>query len=445
LAAPLTALCIARLLLSPLAAQDAPAPSVLPATAPTAAARITLDEAKQRALGSSKLLNLASLSAESKAFAINAARADYFPKISANALYLRFSEDLGTVLATQGRTVTGPLGRPLLTFPATTINVPVLNENSSWVIVGAVQPLTDLLKVRQGVKIAQADAGIAQAQWQKGVRELLSGVEQLYWGLLAARRIQAGAREGVRGAEQLAKLGTVEVRIALAEARQDLQPVDAQVADLQEQLNGLLGLPVSTSLKLVEPSLPALPFRCADDVVELALATSPEVREAQQTMCKAQAALTAGKLDYVPSIAMVGGYVNQTAQSYVQQDFAYVGVLGTYTLVDWGKRKNVVRERRDLVMMATLKWRQTQDDVRQKAVKAFREVTDAQAALQTAEEMAALRKEAVKKATTPEAMRNPKALIEATKDAGLAEVGAVKADLAYRQAYVKLMELVGQQ
>jgi outer membrane protein TolC len=436
-------LCALILSAVPGAAQEAPR-ATLPPSAPAAAVRLTLDQAKQRALASSKLLNLAALNAESKQFAIQAARADYFPKISATALYLHFNEDLGTVLATQGRTVTGPKGHPLVTFPPTAINVPVLNEDSSWALVGAVQPITDLLKVRQGVKIAQADAGIAQAQWQKGVRELLSGVEQLYWGLLAARRIQAGAREGVRGAEQLAALGTVEVRIALVEARQGLQAVDKQIADVQEQLNALLGLPLCTTLDLVEPPLPTLPYRCADEVVGLAIASSPDVREAQQTICKAQAALCAGKLDYVPSIAVVGGYVNQTAQSYVQQDIGYIGVVGTWTLVDWGKRRNVVRERRDLVAMATLKWQQTQDDVRQKTVKAFRDVTDAQVALQTAEEMATLRKEAVKKATTPEAMRNPTALITATKDAGLAEVDAIKADLAYRQAYVQLMSLIGQ-
>ena len=60
--------------------------------------------------------------------------------------------------------------------------------------------------------------------------------------------------------------------------------------------------------------------------------------------------------------------------------------------------------------MATLKLEQTQDDVRQKAEKAFRELGESQEALKTAEEMVGLRKEAEKKATTPEAMTNPAAL-----------------------------------
>jgi outer membrane protein TolC len=398
---------------------------------------LTLEDAKQRALANNKLLNLAGMNAQSKAFAIKAAQADYFPKISATALYLHFNDNLGTVLSTQGRTVSGPLGRPLVTFPATTTEVAVLNQDSSAVLVGAVQPITDLLKVRQGVKIAQADQQIAQAEVDKGVRDLVSGVEQLYWGLLAARQIQAGAREAVEGTEKLAKTGALEARAALVEARQALQQVDKQVADVQEQLNALLDVPLCTVLDLVEPPLPELPYRCADEAAALAVAVSPEVRSAQQTIVKAEAGVKAGKLDYMPSIAAIGGYVNQTAASYIQQDFAYVGVMGTWTLVDWGKRRNVVHERETLLHMAGLKLSEVQDKVRQDAAKAFREVGETRDALALAQEMAKLRKEAEKKATAPVA------LMEAVKARMLADVEVVKAELAYREAFVKLMALTG--
>src|SRR5262249_52371840 len=154
----------------------------------------------------------------------------------------------------KGAKLTGPKGRPLLTFPPATIEAAVFNQDSSFAMLSVLQPVTDLLKVRQGVRIALADEGIAKAQLEKGIRELVSGVEQLYWGLLAALRIRAGALEGVRGAEMLAKTGTLEARTALVEAQQALQQVDKQVADLVEQLNGLLDLPLCTCLDLVEPA-----------------------------------------------------------------------------------------------------------------------------------------------------------------------------------------------
>jgi outer membrane protein len=446
LLAALTAAQLAYTGTSRAANAPVPAPVSVSASATPAVVHITLEEAKARALGNNKLLNLAALNAQSKAFAVKAARADYFPKVVGTEVYLHFNDDLGTVLSTQGRTVMGVRGRPLATFPATSVDLPVLNQNTNVANIGAVQPLTDLLKVRQGVKIAQADQQIAQAQEEEGIRKVASGVEQLYWGLLAVRRIQAGAAEGLQGAEMIAKTGSLEARTALVEARQAVQEVAKQAADLQAQLLGLLDLPACTTLELVEPPLPLLPYNCADDMVGLALASSPDIREAEATICKAKAALAAGKLDYVPSIGLVGGYVNQTGASYIQQDIGYVGVVGSYTFVDWGKRRNVIRERQNLVGMATLKLEQTRDDVRLKVEKAFRDWVASQETLKIDEEMVGLRKEAEKKATTPEAMTNPTALdalLTASKKRAEAEVEAVKADLAYRQAYVELMGLVG--
>src|SRR5262249_30139668 len=126
-------------------------------------------------------------------------------------------------------------------------------------------------------------------------------------------------------------------------------------------------------------------------------------------------------------------------------DIGYVGVVGKYTFVDWGKRRNVIRERKDLVAMASLKLGQTQDEVRQKAVKTFREVGDTQNALKLAQEMLEVRKEAEKKATTPEAMRAPTARRAASRARAPAEVDLIKADLAYRMAYTNVMTLVGKQ
>jgi outer membrane protein TolC len=406
---------------------------------------LTLDEAKQRVLANSKLLALAATNVEGKEFATRALRANYFPQIVGYAVYFRFNDDLGTVLTTPGRTVTGPKGMPLANLPSVTINLPVLNQNTTFTTLAAVQPLTALLKVRAGVKAARADEEIAQAQLDKGRRELLSGTEQLYWGLLAVQRIRAGAAEAVQGAEALAKApaAPVEVRLALAEARQGLQQVDNQLADLQEQMDLLLDLPPCTTLELVEPPVPTPPVTCADEAVQRALASSPDVREAELNVVRARAAVCAAKVDYLPNVLIMGGYANQTFADYIQPNIGYVGVQGSYTFVDWGKRRNTIRGAENTVALANLKVRTTQDDVRKKTLKAFRDLEQTQAAIQTAQEMVVLRTEVVKKATTPAALTNPGPLLEAGKKIGEAKVDLVKAELAYRTAYAELMALLG--
>ena len=294
-------------------------------------------------------------------------------------------------------------------------------------------------KIDSDGKIARADEQIAQAQLEKGTRELLSGVEQLYWGLLAAQRIRAGAQAAVAGVEPLARTGSLEARTALVEGKQGLLEVSNQIADLQEQLAILLDVPTCTQFELVEPPLPAAPVTCTEEAVALALAASPDIREAEQNICKARAAVCAAKLDYVPSIAAVGGYSNQTMADYIQPNIGFVGVMGTYTFVDWGKRRSTIRERDTFVAMATLKLQQTQDDVRKNALKAFREYEQSREALKLSGELIAVRTETDKAATAPAAK------FKASKELMDAQVDAVKADLAHRTAHVKLMSIIGRQ
>jgi outer membrane protein TolC len=423
---------------SPSAAQEAPAKALAPPTTSPDTVRLTLDEIKERVLADNKLLNLAALNVQSKGYATRAAQALYFPQIIGNVVYFHFNDDLGTVLTTPGRHVTGPKGVPLANLPSIAINLPVLNQETTLSTIAAVQPLTDLLKVRQGVKIAQADEQIAQAQLDKGRRELLSGVEQLFWGLLAAQRIRAGLLAGAAVVEQAAQTGNLEARTALVEGKQALQEISNQIADLQEQLAILLSLPPCTQFELVEPALPLAPVKCADEAVSLALANSPDIREAEQTIAKARAAVCAAKLDYVPSIAVIGGYTNQTAADYIQPNIGYIGVMGSYTFVDWGKRRNTIHERNELVGMATLKLQQTQDTVRQNTLKAFREYEYIQQALALAGELAEVRKQAAQAATELPAK------LKAGKDVMTAQVDYLKADLAHRIAYVKLMSIIGE-
>jgi outer membrane protein TolC len=428
----------------PAGLNPAPAPAAgVPAGAPIVPVpggnvyRLTIDEAKQRVLANSKLLNLAAQNVKSKEYATRAVQANYFPQIIGASVYFHFDDNLGEVLQFGGRTFRGPLGNFSLSTARRTFAVPVIDQNSECTTITAVQPITDLLKVRQGVKIARADEQIAQAQMEQGTRALLSGVEQLFWGILAAQRIRVGAVVAVAGAEELAKTGLPEARIALVQARQGLQEVDNQIADLTEQLAILLDVPSCTKFDLVEPPPPVAPVHCADETVSLALASSPEIREAEQNINKARAAVAAAKVDYLPSVALVGGYANNNMVDVIQPNYAYVGAVGTYTFVDWGKRRNTIHEREQLVAMATLKVQQTQDEVRQKALKAFREYEESGKAYDLAGQLVEAQTAAAKAAATPDAK------FRAAKDLATAQVDYVKADLAQRIAYVKLMAVIG--
>jgi outer membrane protein TolC len=400
--------------------------------------RLTLDEAKQRVLANSKLLDLAAHNVKSKAYATRAVKANYFPQIIGACVYVHFNEDLGQVLQFGGRSFRGPLGRDFLTIPSKTAAIPLINENSEFGTIAAIQPITDLLKVHAGVKIGKADEQIAQAQREEGTRELLSGVEQLFWGLLAAEQIETAAVQGVAAAEEAAKSKLPEAVLALVQAKQGQQQVENQVADLTEQLAILLDVPPGTRFELEQPPPPLPPVQTAEEAVSMALANSPEVREAEQNIKKARAAVAVAKVDYLPNVVVMGGYANNSGMiEPIQENFGYVGVGGTWTFVDWGKRKNTIRERGEIVAMAILKVQQTQDQVRQNTLKACREYEESRKAYQLAGELVEAQ-QAIEKAA-----KTPVAKLTAAKDLAQARVEFVKADLNQRITYVKLMALIG--
>jgi hypothetical protein len=100
--------------------------------------------------------------------------------------------------------------------------------------------------------------------------------------------------------------------------------------------------------------------------------------------------------------------------------------------------------------MAILKLQQTQDEVRQKTVKAWREFEETRQTLAIDAELVAARTEAATQASSPQSLmkaaKDPaviEVLLKAVKDQALAQVDYIRAELAHQQAYVQLMTLVG--
>jgi outer membrane protein TolC len=402
-----------------------------PPGAAAPARRLTLEEARQLALQNNKALALARLNVSEKGYAADAARKDYFPKLIALDTYFRFNDDLGSVVTVPR----GPLG--ILRPTATTVNANVLNQDTNLATVMVAQPLTKLIAVNAAVQVARADQGAAQAQLDKGTRDLLSGVTQAYYGLLGAQRIQGALELQVSLLEQLLRAKPApELRVGLVETKQGLAQVRGQVQELTQQLNDLLDLPPSTVLELVDPVPGGLAVRSAEEAGELAVSSSPEIREAQQDIAKAEAAMKIARMAYLPDVSVVGGYANQTFASYIQPNIGYVGLSGSYTFFEWGKKRDIRHQREMDIALARQKVQVTTDKVRLDAQKAYVAYDQAREALRLAGEMVQARMDAEKAATGPAAAAQAKA--ETTK----AELEQMKAEIAYRVAHAQLAALI---
>jgi outer membrane protein len=392
--------------------------------------RLTLEEARQLALANNKALALARLNVEEKGHVANAAAKDFFPKLIGNVTYFHFNEDLGSVVTVQK----GRLG--VLAPGVATVDVAVLNQDTALSTVMVAQPITKLIAVHAGTQIARADENIARAQLDKGTRDMLSGVAQAYHGLLGLRRLQTALQLQIQVLEQAVSAKPLaELRIALVEARQGLVEVRGQAQNLNDQLVNLLDLPACTILEPVDPLPGDLPVRCAEDAVQLAAMHSPEVREAEQGVAKAEAAMKVARMAYLPDVNVVGGYANQTGASYIQPDIGYVGITGSWTLWEWGKKRDVTRQRQTDIVLAHQNVQVTLDKVGLEARKAYTTFVQAREAYQLAGEMVQARTDAEKTAVG-------EALFKAKGDTAKAELDAMKAEIAYRVAHAQLEAVI---
>jgi outer membrane protein TolC len=412
--------------------QDAPLPEPIPSVPAHIEYHLTLEDAKQRALSTSKGLGLVNLAIREKQEATAAARADYLPKLLGSDLYFHFNSNLGKVDTVQ----TGRLG--ILPVGTRTITVNAVRQDSNLLSLTLAQPITKLIAVNAAVKVARADEEIAQAQLAKGTRDLLSGVAQAFYGLHAAQRIEAALRLQVGYAEQLSRVNSApEIRVAAIEAKQALNQVHGQAADIAEQLNNLIGLPAGTILVLEDPMPPAPPVRSAEEAFSRALACNPQIREAAATSRKAAAALQLARSEWLPDVNIFGSYFIQTAVPVIQPNFAAFGISATYTFVDWGKRRHLNHQREFQILQAQQNIQATIDKVALEARQADVAFEQADEALGLAGQMVQARRDAEGAAKVPLAIQTAKA------DTAKAELEQLHADAYYRVTHAKLMEVIG--
>jgi outer membrane protein TolC len=317
---------------------------ISPSPAGAGVRRITLGDAQQLAQAASDpLVRLGRLQVEAAEEHRKGVRSMYFPSVSTQFFALHLTTEPGELLTFQR-----PLTGALLSVP-----IQVFFQNQNAVNIIATQPITQLWSIRQLVKIARADENIARAKAGLPVMAAARDVEKNFFELLVAEREFAAADSGAKslragwvtiGDSGPSGSATQQGDALRADASSSL--LASKVATLTASLNGLLGLAPDTRLELVAPA-PLLENMTLKDALAQAQASPPvEVIEAEQTAVKAHAAAKLAKLQYVPGVAVLGGYLHQDvlADTVLPESFAYVGVLATYTLFDSFKREHAIKE-----------------------------------------------------------------------------------------------------
>jgi outer membrane protein TolC len=395
---------------------------------------LTLEQAQQQAAeASSPLARLGQLSVEAAKQHRLGAQADYFPKISATLSNVHFNKFMGEEIAVR---------RPIAGTTAT-VGIPLAGKDQTLAAVIVAQPITPLFKIHEAVNLARADERIARAKAGMSVSETASAVEKNYYSLLVAQRQLALAEASAKKLESGRMIASsTPVALDLGTPQADaMEPskgvaeASGKVKQLTASLNELLGWSPDTELKL-EPPSPLVENLTFKEAADQTVAANSDVIEAEQNVAKARAASKLSKLDYVPDVAAMWGYVyNGNALPALPRDFSFIGVMVSYNVFDFGKREHTVKERNAQVGMAEA----ALDLAKAKASGGLKQSYFELERSRRLSEMAHQMESTMHIIDVKYAPDDPDLKASRTK----LEIEMLQADLEYRQAYAKVTSLMG--
>jgi multidrug efflux pump subunit AcrB/outer membrane protein TolC len=376
--------------------------SLVPVPAHAATRKLTLPEAVDLALKQNSALKIARARVRENQQKQVTARADYFPQLSNNTNLMGMSDrQLVTVPA-------GSLGvmPGIGPFPPAQV---ALDQGSTTVLLTNTtlgQPLTQLFKIHAANQVAAADRRVTEAELKKAEDEVILGVHQLYYGLLAARKQMEAVQAEIAAGEQTLResqdavnagdalqVAVIGTHADLLRSKQLLLAAENEVADLTSDLDNALGLPLDTELELAAVRISAEEKLTRQQYLDAALARNPEVRAAREAVAKAKSGLLAAQYEYIPDIGAFARHTYQTGVPFVAHSFGTFGLQMTWNIFDWGKRSGVVGQRDALLTEAEENLRRVTDQASVDVDKAYRKLERTALMISVAAEALALRQE----------------------------------------------------
>jgi outer membrane protein TolC len=282
-------------------------------------------------------------------------------------------------------------------FPS---NDRVIGQSRSDIAIAALtvtQPITDLYRVHEAAGLAGAQRVESEAARSGAEAEVAFSVQQLYLGLLVARAQHQAAlatcsaatehsfdvNDAVAAGTELGARAS-EARAAEYQAAYNAQQAEDRLSDLTADLNQLIGLPLDTELELVPPSLEREPLAELDAYVAMALDANHEVREARARLDQAKHGVGLVRADLLPSVALFVTQSYQNGIDLMPKNNVVVGLRGSWTPFDFGKRRATLREREAQASTVQIALDHTERSVRVAVEKAYRAAMRAEAAERTA-------------------------------------------------------------
>jgi outer membrane protein TolC len=415
---------------------------------------LTLPEAVKLAIAQNRTVKLARLKVQEKEQKKAGAKADYFPSLKNESAFVHVTS-LQTVEIPRGA-----FGIIQNSSPIPTHDILVSQGGLTAETIGTTlaQPLTPLIRIRQENRVLASEAEASRDDVKKLENQVAVKVHELYYGILVAQlqklaadqdRAYANTRlteaqQGVRDGSAL-NLDVLDGKAGLLQSEQSLLTTDLRLADLNTELDDLMGLPLDTRLSLSPAPVSTPADLSREEMLKIAFTTNPEITSATQVVEQAKAAVMAAKSAYIPDIAVFARHSYQNGVPFLDRNFGTFGVRMNYDVFDFGKRRSAVREREAQLAQAQENVARLKAAVAVEIEQSANKVERTRKMLEVASEVVRLRAESERVAENQ--LKEGVVLVSIRRSASAASYKAqadlLQAQLAHMLAQAELQEAIG--
>jgi outer membrane protein len=346
---------------------------------------LTLQEAIQLGIANNRTLRVATLEVEKSKWEIAEFKTKRLPSFSGSILGSELLNELSFTFK-EGAFGNFPSTGPI---PNKDTKITTPQRPTALVVSQITQPLSQLYKIHLGLQAQQIswqlDSEKARAQRQA----VIGDVKKAYFAVLQSESAYQAEAASVKHYKELDRVvlqrvsqeaalqsESLEVKAKLANEQYKLVQLQNALDSRKEYLNDLMGRDIRTDFR-TEQVPPAAP-----EEVELrtaqgrALAQRPEIKQAELSRKQAEYARRSAKADYIPDLGLAFNYLSPFNVDVLPKNVASIGLELKWEPWDWGRRKDVIAEKKVVETQAEMQLHDAQSKVLMDVNSHFRKLQE---------------------------------------------------------------------
>ena len=310
---------------------------------------LTLEQSIEIALKKNHSLKMQKEKLEAARAKVGEARANFLPKVSANATYTRL--DVAPYISFRKMNEFMPPGP--ISFPD---KITMGDDDIYGITLTVQQPIFTGFKVLNGYKIASYSAKAEKYGYQKSKSELIFDVKKSYYGVLKAEQFLKAINESVAllkaHIDDLTRMYKVGLLTKNELLKAKVQLSDIEVTKIKAEnivkiartaFCNVIGIPLDSNIHL-KPELDAesiyqLKHIPAESAVAQALENRPELKQMDLNLKIGKKLVSLARSEYLPNIILVVNYNYKRPNREYENKFYKswdVSLVAQFNIFDWG-------------------------------------------------------------------------------------------------------------